>query len=403
MKTPQLGLRANWKQFLLLILINALVGTMLGMERTIFPRFADEVFGVESKLALLSFIVAFGISKAITNYFTGIFANTFGRKKLLILGWLLAFPVPLLLIYAPNWNWVIAANILLGISQGITWGITVIMKVDLVGPKESGIAIGLNEFAGYLALGLTALFSARIADTFGISPYPFYIGIAASILGILLAIFFIKDTEQFVKLESKVSSSKKLPGVFMQTSFKHPSLSAITQAGFANNLNDGMIWGLLPVFLIAQDFTLDKIGLIASIYPMTWGISQLATGKLADHFSKKLLLVLGMLLQGLVLLVIPLFTGFYEQLSFMVFLGIGTALVYPTFMAAITEKTHPQQRAESLGTFRFWRDLGYAFGAISSGIIADIWDVNTAIFAIGAVTVLSSMIVQSRMSDKKNR
>jgi MFS family permease len=399
LSNTKLGLKENWKQFLLLVIVNALVGSMLGMERSIFPQFASEVFGLDSNFAFLSFITAFGFSKAFTNYFTGKFANNFGRKKLLILGWILALPVPFLLIFASNWNIVILANILLGISQGLTWGSTVIMKIDLVGEKERGFAMGMNEFAGYLSLGVSAYFSAYLAENFGVSPFPFYIGIAVSIIGLLMSIFLIKDTKHFVQKESQNAIQEKIKGVFFQTSFKNKTLSSITQAGLVNNLNDGMVWGLLPILLLNNGFNLKEIGIIAATYPLIWGFAQLGTGKMADHFSKKKLIFIGMLLQGLTLLILPEFLDFYFQIILMILLGLGTALVYPTFMAAIADHTHPVQRAESIGTFRLWRDLGYAFGAIFSGILADNWGIPTAIVSIGFLTILSAFVVHFRMKD----
>ncbi len=399
MSNTILGLKENWKQFLMLVIVNALVGSMLGMERSIFPQFASEVFGLDSNFAFLSFITAFGFSKAFTNYFTGKFANNFGRKKLLILGWILALPVPFLLIFASDWDIVILANILLGISQGLTWGSTVIMKIDLVGEKERGFAMGMNEFAGYLSLGVSAYFSAYIAENFGVSPYPFYIGIAVSIIGLLMSVFLIKDTKLFVQKESQNAIQDKIKGVFFQTSFKNKTLSSITQAGLVNNLNDGMVWGLLPILLLNNGFNLKEIGVIAATYPLIWGFAQLGTGKMADHFSKKKLIFIGMLLQGLTLLILPEFLDFYFQIILMILLGLGTALVYPTFMAAIADHTHPVQRAESIGTFRLWRDLGYAFGAIFSGILADYWGIPTAIVSIGFLTILSSFVVHFRMKD----
>ncbi|MEN2284073.1 MFS transporter [Algoriphagus sp. SE2] len=396
---PVLGLKANWKQFLILVIVNALVGSMLGMERSIFPQYASEIFGLSSNFAFLSFITAFGFSKAFTNYLTGKFANNFGRKKLLILGWVLATPVPLLLIFASNWNQVILANVLLGVSQGLTWGSTVIMKIDLVGEKDRGFAMGMNEFAGYLSLGISAYLSAYLADEFGISPTPFYIGIVVSILGLLLSIFLVRDTHHFVKKESETATLAKVEGVFLQTSIKNKTLSSITQAGLINNLNDGMVWGLLPVLLLSNGFSLNQTGIITATYPLIWGFGQLGTGKMADRFSKKKMIFIGMLLQGFILLLIPNLMNYHLQIFLMVLLGIGTALVYPTFMAAIADHAHPVQRAESIGTFRLWRDLGYAFGAILSGILADQWGIPVAIISIGILTILSSIFVKFRMKE----
>lgn len=399
----QLGLKENWKQFTILVIVNAFVGGMIGMERSIFPEFAEEIFGIESKTAILSFITAFGITKAVTNYLTGKLANRFGRRNLLLFGWLLAIPIPFLLIYAPSWGWVIFANILLGISQGLTWSSTVVMKIDLVGDKDRGLAMGMNEFAGYFAVGVIAFLSGYLANRYGITPYPFYLGVVISILGLLLTLFFVKDTQHFVHHESKKDTTVPLEGVFMETTFQNKTLSSITQAGLVNNLNDGMIWGLLPIQLLSLNFNTENIGILTAIYPAVWGLGQLFTGKMADLYSKKRMLFWGMLLQGLAILLIPAITDFYLFAGIMAVLGLGTALVYPTFLAAIAEATSPIQRAESIGTFRLWRDLGYAIGAIISGITADLFGVTYAILLIGVITVLSAVVIQVRMPENTNR
>jgi MFS family permease len=397
MKNVKLGLKENWLQFSILVIVNAFVGGMVGLERTIFPKFAELEFGVSSKTAILSFIVAFGITKAITNYFTGKLANKFGRKNLLLLGWLFAIPIPFILINATSWNWVIFANILLGINQGLTWSSTVVMKIDLVGEKDRGLAMGINEFAGYFAVGIVAFLTGVIAQKYGITPYPFYLGIGISIIGLLLTLFFVKDTRKFVNKEQESTETEKLENVFLETSFKDKTLSSITQAGLVNNLNDGMIWGLLPILLLSLNYNEKNIGIIAAIYPAVWGIGQLFTGKMADVYSKKGMLFWGMLLQGLAILLIPFFTSFYQLAIIASILGFGTALVYPTFLSAIANATNPQQRAESIGVFRLWRDLGYAIGAIVSGIIADLFGVHYAILAIGVITILSSLVIKFRM------
>jgi MFS family permease len=393
----KLGLKKNWKQFTLLIVVNAFVGGMIGMERTIIPKFAEIEFGVASKTAILSFIVAFGITKAITNYFAGKLANRYGRKNLLLFGWFLALPIPFILIHAASWNWVIFANILLGISQGLTWSSTVVMKIDLVGEKDRGLAMGLNEFAGYFAVGLVAFLSGYIAENYGITPYPFYLGIGISIIGFLLTLFFVKDTRLFVQAESTSNKTEKLDNVFIQTSFKNKTLSAVTQAGLVNNLNDGMIWGLLPIVLFSMNYDSQNIGIIAAIYPTVWGFGQLITGRMSDIYSKKKMLFWGMLLQGIAILFIPFAQEFYQLASISALLGLGTALVYPTFLSAIAQATTPHQRAESIGTFRLWRDLGYAIGAIISGITADLFGVKYAILLIGLITIASSVIIEIRM------
>ena len=397
----KLGLKENRIQFILLVIVNAFVGGMVGLERTIFPKFAEIEFNVASKTAILSFIIAFGITKAITNYFTGKLANKFGRKNLLLLGWVFAIPIPFILIYATSWNWVIFANILLGINQGLTWSSTVVMKIDLVGEKDRGLAMGINEFAGYLAVGIVAFLTGIIAQKYGVTPYPFYLGIGISIIGLLLTLFFVRDTRVFVNKEQQTTETVKLENVFLETSFKNKSLSSITQAGLVNNLNDGMIWGLLPILLITLNYNAKDIGIIAAIYPAVWGIGQLFTGKMADIYSKKKMLFWGMLLQGLAILLIPFYTEFYELASIAVILGFGTALVYPTFLSAIADATHPKQRAESIGVFRLWRDLGYAVGAIISGIIADLYGVTYAIITIGIITVLSSIVIKFRFPKTK--
>ncbi len=393
----ELGLKNNWKQFTILVIVNAFVGGMIGMERTIFPQFAELEFGVASKTAILSFITAFGITKAFANYYTGKLANRFGRKNLLVLGWLLAIPIPFILIYAPNWSWIIAANVLLGASQGLTWSSTVVMKIDLVGEKDRGLAMGLNEFAGYFAVGIIAFLSGYVASEYGITPYPFYIGIFISIVGLILSLLWVKDTRGFVKKESESNQTQTLKNIFWDTTMHHKTLSSVTQAGLVNNLNDGMIWGLLPILLFSLHYNTENIGIISAIYPTVWGIGQLFTGKMSDLYSKKKMLFWGMLLQGLAILALP-FTESFIALSVLAgTLGLGTALVYPTFLSTIAQATSPSQRAESIGTFRLWRDLGYAFGAIISGITADLFGINNAIYLIGVLTILSAIVIQVRM------
>ena len=395
--TIKLGLKENWQQFTLLVVVNAFVGGMVGLERSIIPQLAHLEFGINSKSAILSFIVAFGISKSIANYFTGRLANKIGRRNLLIIGWLLALPIPILLIYADNWNWIILANILLGMSQGLTWSSTVVMKMDLVGEKQRGLAMGINEFAGYLAVGIVAFLTGYIAENYGIRPYPFYLGIAMSVLGLLLTLIWVKDTQTFVSQETKNSTISKLKNVFWSTTFTDKTLSSVTQAGLINNLNDGMIWGLLPILLLQMKFDNQNIGIITAIYPTVWGIGQLVTGKLSDIFSKKKMLFWGMFLQGIAIVLLIFAKEFYQLATLSALLGIGTALVYPTFLSTIAQVTNPNQRAECVGTFRLWRDLGYAFGAIISGITADIFGIPYAILLIGILTIISSIIIQIRM------
>ncbi len=398
----KIGLKENWKQFTILIIVNAFVGGMVGLERSIFPQFASTKFGIISNTAILAFIIVFGVSKAISNYFTGRLANRFGRKNLLIAGWVLALPIPFLLIYANNWTIVVLSNILLGIHQGLTWSSTVVMKIDLVGQKDRGLAMGLNEFAGYLAVGLMALLTGYVANNYGVSPYPFYLGFVVALIGLLLTIFFVKETTQFMKLEQIESKAEKLKNIFWETTYKNPTLGSVTQAGLVNNLNDGMIWGLLPILLVSLNYSNAEIGVIASIYPTVWGVSQLVTGKLSDSLSKKRMLFWGMLLQGITIVALPFLTGLWWLSILSALLGIGTALVYPTFLSTIAEATQPGQRAESIGTFRLWRDLGYAIGAIISGVSADLFGLHTAILLIGIITMLSAFVIQIRMPKNLN-
>ncbi len=393
----KLGLKENWQQFTILVIVNAFVGGMVGLERSIFPQFAEIEFGVASTSAILSFIIAFGITKAIANYFTGRLANKFGRKNLLVFGWIIALPIPFILIYATHWNWVIFANILLGMSQGFTWSSTIVMKIDLVGEKNRGLAMGLNEFAGYFAVGVVAFLTGYIADNYGITPYPFYLGIGIAVIGLLSSIFLVKDTRLFMHKEHKTNKTEQLTNVFVETSFKNKTLSSITQAGLVNNLNDGMIWGLLPMVLLSLNYTTENIGIIAAIYPTVWGLGQIFTGKMADHYSKKAMLFWGMLLQGIAIIFIPYSTTFFELAVISALLGLGTAIVYPTFLAAIADATAPNQRAESIGSFRLWRDLGYAIGAIISGVTADVFGIEYAIILIGCITILSSLVIKIRM------
>jgi MFS family permease len=393
----RLGLKQNWKQFTLLVIVNAFVGGMVGLERTIIPQIAEADFALAAKTAILSFIAVFGVTKAFTNYYTGALANRFGRKNLLVAGWLLALPVPLLLIYAQNWNWIITANIFLGISQGLTWSSTVVMKIDLVGEKDRGFAMGLNESAGYMAMAAVAFITGWIASHYGLRPYPFYIGIALGVVGLLMSWFLIKDTHHHVKLEAGSSTIPKLKKVFWETTWTHKNLGSITQAGLVNNLNDGMVWGLFPLLLVSKGFDLHQTGIIVATYPAVWGFGQLYTGKLADQYCKKTLLFLGMLVQGIALLAMLWANTFVWFILLSSVLGIGTAIVYPTFLAAISDYTHPDQRPKSLGVFRLWRDLGYAFGAVLTGLIADRFGLTAPILAIGLLTVVSSMVVKFRM------
>jgi MFS family permease len=397
-KSVKLGLKENWQQFTLLVVINAFVGGMAGLERSILPRIAEVEFHMAVKTAILSFIIVFGIVKALTNYFAGALANKIGRKNLLTSGWLIGIPVPILLIYANGWNWIVAANVLLGINQGLTWSSTVVMKMDLAGEKQRGLAMGLNEFAGYLAVAVVAFFTGWIASNYGLRPYPFYIGIVLALAGFFGSWLFVKDTRHHIAHETTTSKVPRLKSVFRETTWKNRNLGSVTQAGLVNNLNDGMAWGIFPILLASKGFGLADIGIITAVYPAVWGIAQLFTGRMADYFCKKDLLFLGMLLQGIALVFLPFAQTMIHFIIISSILGFGTAMVYPTFLATIAENTHPADRASSLGIFRFWRDLGYAIGAILTGIIADVFSVNTSILAIGALTIGSATIIFYRMN-----
>jgi len=393
----KLGLRENWQQFTLLVIITAFVGGMVGLERSILPRIAEVEFHIAAKTAILSFIIVFGIVKAITNYFTGALSNKVGRKNLLVIGWLIGIPVPFVLMFAKSWNLIVAANVLLGINQGLTWSSTVVMKIDLVGEKQRGFAMGLNEFAGYLFLAVVAFLTGWIASEYGLRPYPFYVGIVLSLMGLLTSWLLIKDTKHHIAAEATTSKIPRLNNIFWETTWKNKNLGSVTQAGLINNLNDGMAWGLFPIMLATKGFSIAQIGIITAVYPAVWGIGQLFTGKMADYFCKKDLLFWGMLLQGLALVALIFASTMANYVILSSLLGWGTAMVYPTFLATVAENTHPSDRANSLGVFRLWRDLGYALGAILTGIIADTWGINASIFAIGLMTIFSSGIIFYRM------
>ena len=396
--TTQLGLRENWRQFTLLVIINAFVGGMVGLERTILPRLAEQEFHLVARTAILSFIVVFGLTKAAANYYAGAWANRVGRRNLLLIGWGLGLPVPLLLLWAPSWGWVIAANVLLGLNQGLAWSSTVVMKMDLVGPRQRGLAMGLNESAGYLAVAATAFASGWLATEYGLRPYPFYLGLVLAVLG-LLGSLLVRDTRAHVALETaQLPACPAGPRLsFWDVTWRHRNLGSVTQAGLVNNLNDGMVWGLLPLLLASKGFSLTQIGTVAAVYPAVWGLGQLLTGPLADRLCKKDLLFWGMLLQGAVLLAMLFTTSYAGFLALAALLGAGTALVYPTFLAAIAEYAPAPQRAHSVGIFRLWRDAGYAIGALLTGILADWLGLGAALAAIGGLTVLSALVIRRRM------
>lgn len=391
------GLRANLPQFSLLVLINAFVGGMVGMERSILPQLAEAEFGLAAHTAALSFIVAFGLVKALANLLTGPLASRWGRKRLLLLGWVLGLPVPFMLMYAPDWGWVVAANLLLGAHQGFAWSATVVMKIDLVGERDRGLAMGLNEFAGYLAVALAALASGWLAGRYGWRPYPFYLGVGFSVVGILATWIWVRDTHGHVLQEAGTSQTRRLKNIFLDTTWRHRNLGSVTLTGMVNNLNDGMVWGLLPLLLTQKGFSLAEIGLLAAIYPAVWGIGQLFTGRLSDYVCKKDLLLWGMLGQGAALFGLVWAQQSYVFAGWLALLGLGTALVYPTFLASIADNTHPLDRAHSLGIFRFWRDLGYAFGALLCGLLADYAGIPASIAVVAVLTVATGLGANWRM------
>ncbi len=412
MLNPKLGLKENWQQFSLLVVVNAFVGAMIGLERTILPEIAEKEFNLAAKTAILSFIVVFGLTKAITNYFAGRWSDQFGRKKILVLGWLAAVPVPFLLMWAPSWTWILIANFFLGISQGLTWSTTVIMKIDLVGAKRRGLAMGLNEFAGYFAVAVSAVATGYIASHYRIRPEPFYLGIGYVAIGLLMSLLFIRETKAYATQEAKLATtsenqldtSLRQKEILIRTSFSDKNLSSVTQAGFVNNLNDGMAWGLFPLLFASHGLGIEKIGWLAAIYPATWGLSQLATGHLSDSLGRKGLIVWGMWIQAIGILITVLSSELLEFAFGSALLGVGTAMVYPTLLAAVGDVTHPSWRASAVGVYRFWRDLGYAIGAIISGVVADLFGIPTAIGLVALLTFLSGVVVQKRMTEtlKKN-
>ena len=392
MRLHEPGLKRNWRQFALLVLINAFVGGMVGLERTILPEIAETDFGIAARSAIFSFIIVFGITKAVSNYFAGRFAQRFGRKKMLITGWLFGIPVPFMLMVAPDWNWVVAANFFLGINQGLAWSANVIMKIDLAGEKDRGLAMGLNEFAGYVAVAVVAFLTGFIAAEFGLRPWPFVLGVVLVFLGLAMSVFLVKDTAPFVAYESKntreVHEKKNL---FYEVSYGNRTLMAVSQAGMMTNFKDGMAWGAFPIFLATAGLSLSQIGVVAAVYPAFWGLLQIVTGKLSDYTGRKQMLWMGMLLQGLSLLLFAHLNTYTAFILGAALLGTGTAMVYPTFLAAIADLTHPQDRAESVGVFRLWRDGGYAFGAIFSGVIADIFGLYMAIVLTGILSMGSAV------------
>ena len=399
----RLGLRENVAQFTLLVIVNAFVGAMVGMERSILPLLAEQEFQLAARSAILSFIAVFGVTKAVTNYVAGRYSDRIGRRHILIAGWVIAVPVPFLLMWAPTWPWVLVANALLGISQGLTWSTTVIMKIDLVGPARRGLAMGLNEFAGYVAVAGAAWATGWVAARQGLRPEPFYLGVVFVTFGLALSLLLVRDTQSHVTLESGLRTepidARTSSGVFWRTTVGDRNLSAISQAGLVNNLNDGMAWGLFPLFFAAAGMSLERMAALAAIYPATWGLAQLGTGALSDHIGRKWLIVTGMWTQagGIVLIAVSgTFLGFATGA---VLLGVGTAMVYPTLLAAIGDVASPSWRASAIGVYRFWRDLGYAIGAVIAGLTADLFGLSGALSIVAGLTFVSGLIAAARMQE----
>ncbi len=406
-----LGLKANWQQFTLLVLVNAFVGALVGQERTIVPLIADREFGLASSAVILSFIISFGLIKALANLLAGRYSDRIGRKRILIAGWLAGLPVPFLLIFAPSWGWVVLANVLLGMNQGLCWSTTVIMKIDVVGPKQRGLAMGLNEFAGYLSVSLAAFLTGYLAAGYGLRPVPFYPGIAFAVMGLALSFFFVRETREYAQHESQLRAvsadlsrgpAPSFAEILLLTSWRDRALFAASQAGMVNNLNDGLVWGLIPIYLTSAGLPLAQVAVITGIYPGVWGASQLVTGALSDHWGRKWLIAAGMWVQAVGIVLFVLAHGFLPWLGGAVLLGAGTALVYPTLLAAIGDVARPDWRATAVGVYRLWRDGGYAVGALASGLLADAWGIPTAIAAVAALTFVSGLIVALVMYETLN-
>ncbi|MDT0194500.1 MFS transporter [Arthrobacter sp. AB6] len=406
-----LGLRQNLAQFLLLVAVNALVGGTLGQERTVLPILAKEVFGLDLYTSALTYILAFGVAKAATNYFAGTLSDRFGRKPVLVAGWLVALPVPFLLIFADSWSLIVAANVVLGISQGLTWSTTVMMKMDLVGPERRGLAMGLNEAAGYLGVAGTALATGFIASTYGLRPGPFLLGAAFIAIGLGLTVLCVRETHHHAKSEAAshipvhagTHGTLSTRQIFTLTSFRDKSLSSVSQAGMVNNLNDGLAWGLFPVLFAAAGLGLERIGILAAVYPAVWGAGQMVTGPLSDRIGRKPLIAGGMLVQAAALAMVAVGHDFGTWLAAAILLGAGTAMVYPTLLAAIGDVAHPLWRARSVGIYRLWRDAGFAVGALLSGILADAYGIPAAVGAVAAITAASGILVAVRMRRSDHR
>ena len=398
----RLGLRENLAQFSLLVAVNALVGGMIGQERTVLPLLAERTFGLTAFTAATTFVVAFGATKAVTNLVAGALTDRVGRKPILVAGWVVGIPVPLLLLWAPSWGWVIAANVLLGVNQGMTWSTTVIMKIDLVGPARRGLALGLNEAAGYGAVALTALVTGEIAARYGLRPEPFYLGIAFAALGLGISTVFVRETRHFADHEAAtttgIDGGDRFGAVFARATWRDPSLAAVSQAGLVNNAVDGLAWGILPLLFAAEGLSVARVGVLAALYPGVWCVGQLFTGAWSDRVGRKPLIVAGMLLQGGALALMATRTGFGPWAAGAVLVGAGTALVYPTLIAAVGDVAHPSWRATAVGVYRLWRDTGYVVGGLLGGVVADAFDLRAAVWTVAALSVLSGLVVVARMT-----
>ena len=401
----RLGLRENLGQFSLLVGVNALVGGMIGQERTVLPLLAERTFGLSAVTAALTFIVAFGVTKAAANLAAGALSDRWGRRPVLIVGWLAGIPAPLLLIWAPSWDWIIAANVLLGINQGLAWSTTVNMKIDLVGPSRRGLAMGLNEAAGYAAVAVTAYLTGFLAERYGLRPQPFLLGLSYAGLGLTLSALFVRETRSHARQEGSASADASagpsLSAVFVRTTVTEPALSAASQAGLVNNLNDGLAWGLFPLYFADAGLSLRSIGMLAALYPLVWGLGQLATGVISDRLGRKPLIAGGMMLQAVALAEIASTRSFGWWAVGAALLGVGTAMVYPTLLATIGDVAHPGWRASAVGVYRLWRDLGFALGALLSGVVADLFGIAAAIWVVAALTALSGGVVALRMYETR--
>ncbi|WP_455358299.1 MFS transporter [Streptomyces sp. SYSU K21746] len=404
----RLGLRANLAQFTLLVAVNALVGGMLGQERTVLPLLADDVFHLSAYTAALTYILAFGATKAVTNFFAGTLSDRYGRKPVLVAGWLIALPIPAMLAWGPSWGWIIAANVLLGVNQGLTWSTTVIMKIDLVGPERRGLAMGFNEAAGYVAVAATAMATGAIAEHAGLRPEPFLLGAAYLVLALGLSTFAVRETRDHARAEAalhpvQTTTDVTTAQIARRTSFTDKALSAASQAGLVNNLNDALAWGIFPLLFAAHGLTVGQIGILAALYPAVWGAGQMLTGWWSDHAGRKHLITAGMLLQAAAIGLVAAGTTFPVWAAAQILLGIGTALVYPTLLAVIGDVAHPAWRARAVGVYRLWRDGGFAVGALLAGILADAYGLTTAIWAVAALTAASGLIVAVRMYETRPR